>query len=441
MSASTLQQQQQYKWKCYGHRGVPSKYPENTLQSFRAAYDANADGIELDVRLTRDEEVIVLHDFALNRTTDGEGPVHTVDYWGYVEKLRTRNTRLGAADCVEQPPQPAAAATDTGERRTSSVKTTMEIDAKQQPGSSHQEPTVAEVTLTRTDAGAPTGELTDQPVPRLVEVLDWLLTLERPLGLVIDVKVLSLDLLPHTHHSQVAGQFDNPLAIMHHLKLILARDEYASLLPRTTIGIWSPHFLPSLIALRRYNNAQLAPIRRSLITRNIGLAKTFVSMSAVDHVSVFKQVAIDNQDWIRNVTGQNQKGAIAEDQQQPSIFSWRYWFSGNQHQENGCGNITVSVWTVDRDAEFQAVTDVGVNEILTNCPVKCLRFRDEPHGRLTPVNMAAADFASQQTDGASSVQPVKVLGDQEDQVVMDSKDVVKLGSTKLSTNLPNHSEY
>ncbi len=45
-----------------GHRGYPAKYPENTLLSFREAIRAGADGVELDVWLTRDGEVVVIHD-------------------------------------------------------------------------------------------------------------------------------------------------------------------------------------------------------------------------------------------------------------------------------------------------------------------------------------------------------------------------------------------
>jgi glycerophosphoryl diester phosphodiesterase len=56
------------------HRGVPSKAPENTLSSFQRALDIpGVSMIELDVRLTKDEEVIVLHDRSLQRTSVGNG--------------------------------------------------------------------------------------------------------------------------------------------------------------------------------------------------------------------------------------------------------------------------------------------------------------------------------------------------------------------------------
>jgi len=56
------------------HRGISAKAPENTLASFALATAAKGiDMVELDVRLTKDEEVIVLHDRTLQRTTTGNG--------------------------------------------------------------------------------------------------------------------------------------------------------------------------------------------------------------------------------------------------------------------------------------------------------------------------------------------------------------------------------
>ncbi len=57
------------------HRGISAKAPENTLAAFlRAAGIPGIDMVELDVRLSRDEQVIVLHDRSLQRTTTGNGP-------------------------------------------------------------------------------------------------------------------------------------------------------------------------------------------------------------------------------------------------------------------------------------------------------------------------------------------------------------------------------
>ena len=46
----------------YGHRGAPTIYPENTINSFKAAIDNNIDGIELDVQLTSDKQIVIYHD-------------------------------------------------------------------------------------------------------------------------------------------------------------------------------------------------------------------------------------------------------------------------------------------------------------------------------------------------------------------------------------------
>lgn len=52
-----------------GHRGASGRLPENTLAAFRGAIDDGADGIELDVRLSRDGVPVVIHDATLRRTT------------------------------------------------------------------------------------------------------------------------------------------------------------------------------------------------------------------------------------------------------------------------------------------------------------------------------------------------------------------------------------
>jgi glycerophosphoryl diester phosphodiesterase len=57
------------------HRGASSSAPENTLESFRLAVESGAGGLELDVHLTRDGHVVVIHDPTVDRTTDGTGTV------------------------------------------------------------------------------------------------------------------------------------------------------------------------------------------------------------------------------------------------------------------------------------------------------------------------------------------------------------------------------
>lgn len=59
-----------------GHRGAKGYAPENTLISFQKAIEMGVDGIELDVHLSVDGEIIVIHDTTIDRTTDGQGFVN-----------------------------------------------------------------------------------------------------------------------------------------------------------------------------------------------------------------------------------------------------------------------------------------------------------------------------------------------------------------------------
>ncbi len=61
--------------KIFAHRGASAQAPENTLAAFQLAQDLQADGIELDVMLTADQQVVVIHDDTLDRTTNGSGRV------------------------------------------------------------------------------------------------------------------------------------------------------------------------------------------------------------------------------------------------------------------------------------------------------------------------------------------------------------------------------
>jgi len=59
----------------FAHRGASARAPENTLEAFRLAVEVGAGGLELDVRMTRDGEVVVIHDATVDRVTDGSGAV------------------------------------------------------------------------------------------------------------------------------------------------------------------------------------------------------------------------------------------------------------------------------------------------------------------------------------------------------------------------------
>ena len=59
----------------FAHRGASLRAPENTLEAFRLAAESQAGGLELDVHMTSDGSLVVIHDDTVDRTTDGSGTV------------------------------------------------------------------------------------------------------------------------------------------------------------------------------------------------------------------------------------------------------------------------------------------------------------------------------------------------------------------------------
>jgi glycerophosphoryl diester phosphodiesterase len=59
--------------KLIAHRGASGYCPENTIPSFKKAVKMGAEMIELDVQMTKDGEIVVFHDFTVERTSDGKG--------------------------------------------------------------------------------------------------------------------------------------------------------------------------------------------------------------------------------------------------------------------------------------------------------------------------------------------------------------------------------
>lgn len=78
----------------YAHRGYSAKYPENTISAFKAALP-HVDGIELDVQLTRDGRLVVIHDETVDRTTNGNG---------FVKDMTLRQLRLLRTESGERIP-------------------------------------------------------------------------------------------------------------------------------------------------------------------------------------------------------------------------------------------------------------------------------------------------------------------------------------------------
>jgi glycerophosphoryl diester phosphodiesterase len=62
------------------HQGGEDEFPSNTMYAFRQALRAGADMLELDVGVTQDDQVVVMHDTTLDRTTNGTGTIasHTL---------------------------------------------------------------------------------------------------------------------------------------------------------------------------------------------------------------------------------------------------------------------------------------------------------------------------------------------------------------------------
>lgn len=71
----------------FAHRGSSGTHPENTMSAFQEAARVKADGIELDVRLSKDGEVVIIHDETVDRTTDGKGYVKDLT----VKELKSLN--------------------------------------------------------------------------------------------------------------------------------------------------------------------------------------------------------------------------------------------------------------------------------------------------------------------------------------------------------------
>ena len=63
------------KTKILAHRGASAYRPENTMEAFQLAIEQGADGIELDIHLSKDGHIVVTHDFTLERLSNGAGRV------------------------------------------------------------------------------------------------------------------------------------------------------------------------------------------------------------------------------------------------------------------------------------------------------------------------------------------------------------------------------
>ena len=72
--------------KIFAHRGASGYAPENTLIAIKQAIEMKVDGIEIDIQLTRDGRIVLMHDWKVDRTTTGRGYVYELDY-NYIKSL------------------------------------------------------------------------------------------------------------------------------------------------------------------------------------------------------------------------------------------------------------------------------------------------------------------------------------------------------------------
>ena len=79
--------------KVFAHRGWSGKYPENTMLAFEKAIELDIDGIELDVHMSKDRQLVIIHDESVNRTCNGRGFVRDMT----VEELKALDASAGFA--------------------------------------------------------------------------------------------------------------------------------------------------------------------------------------------------------------------------------------------------------------------------------------------------------------------------------------------------------
>jgi glycerophosphoryl diester phosphodiesterase len=110
------------------HRGDPTRHPENSLAGLRSAFDAGADAVEFDVRLTADGFPIVIHDADVGRTTEGSGAVHEMT----LDELR----RLRLRDATDERLPTLREALEVAAERRGGV----DVEIKNVPGDPAYEP-------------------------------------------------------------------------------------------------------------------------------------------------------------------------------------------------------------------------------------------------------------------------------------------------------------
>lgn len=91
LSTTSFVYAQQQEIRVFSHRGGRMEFDENTMAAFQASYDAGYRGFEVDIRLTKDGELVITHDSTLERTTNGTGIVEEKT----ADELRALQTKKG----------------------------------------------------------------------------------------------------------------------------------------------------------------------------------------------------------------------------------------------------------------------------------------------------------------------------------------------------------
>jgi glycerophosphoryl diester phosphodiesterase len=111
------------------HRGASADEPENTFPAFEAAIEAGADAVELDVRMSRDGQAVVIHDASVDRTTGGRGLVRDQS----VRELKTYRMRSSSGERAEIPTLVEALTVLSG-------RVAVDVEIKNLPGEPDHEP-------------------------------------------------------------------------------------------------------------------------------------------------------------------------------------------------------------------------------------------------------------------------------------------------------------
>ena len=85
------------------HRGNSKYFPENTLSSFKSALTLDVDMVETDIHMTKDGELVLMHDHTVDRTTDGTGEVRSLTL-AEIKKLDAAAGRGSSSGASAFPP-------------------------------------------------------------------------------------------------------------------------------------------------------------------------------------------------------------------------------------------------------------------------------------------------------------------------------------------------